>query len=99
MTDTYDALHRLKTAVSTGSTQYSQWRLSWTYDRYGNRTNQTQTHGSPPYGSFAVDAATNRMPKLGRSTIRTATCSTMGSTVSVRCGESRYRCCRCDLLV
>ncbi len=33
---TYDALHRLKTAVTTGSANYPQWGLSWTYDRYGN---------------------------------------------------------------
>lgn len=49
---TYDALHRLKTAVTTGSTTYPQWGLSWTYDRYGNRSAQSQTAGSPPANSL-----------------------------------------------
>jgi YD repeat-containing protein len=44
---TYDSLHRLKTAVTNGSAPfYPQWGLSWTYDRYGNRTAQTRTYGS-----------------------------------------------------
>jgi YD repeat-containing protein len=44
-TYTYDPLLRLSTAVTTGSTGYPQWGLSWTYDRYGNRTAQTVTAG------------------------------------------------------
>src|SRR6267143_1505833 len=42
---TYDALHRLSTAVTTGSTAYPQWGLQWTYDRYGNRTAQSISAG------------------------------------------------------
>jgi len=61
---TYDSLYRLKTAVTAGSTSYPQWGLSWTYDRYGNRTNQTQTAGNPPPNSLSFanpgGAQTNR---------------------------------------
>ena len=45
---TYDPLSRLKTAVTTGSTAYPQWGLSWIYDRWGNRTDQTVTAGTAP---------------------------------------------------
>jgi RHS repeat-associated protein len=60
---TYDALHRLKSAVTTGSTQFPQWGLSWTYDRYGNRTAQSVTAGSAP--SNSVSATTNRITEMG----------------------------------
>jgi len=58
---TYDALHRLKTAVTTGSTQYPQWGLEWIYDRYGNRTEQRVTAGSAPPHLPTMDPATNRI--------------------------------------
>ncbi|HEY3132430.1 MAG TPA: RHS repeat-associated core domain-containing protein, partial [Acidobacteriota bacterium] len=53
----YDALNRLQTAVTTGT----QWGLSWTYDRYGNRLSQTATKGSPPSNSLSIDSNTNRV--------------------------------------
>ncbi len=63
-TFTYDALYRLSTAATTGSTSYPQWGLSWAYDQYGNRLNQTQTAGSPPQNSLSFanpgGAQTNR---------------------------------------
>jgi RHS repeat-associated protein len=62
---TYDSLHRLKTAVTTGSAQDPQWGLSWTYDRYGNRTAQTVTHGSGPSNSVSVSTSTNRITAMG----------------------------------
>lgn len=49
----YDALGRLGTTASSGSTQFPQWGLSWSYDRYGNRTAQTATAGSPPANSLS----------------------------------------------
>jgi RHS repeat-associated protein len=51
----YDALGRLMTAKTNGSSGYSQWGLSWTYDQYGNRLCQTVTAGSGYQGclSFA----------------------------------------------
>ena len=57
----YDSLYRLSTALTTGSTNYPQWGLSWGYDRYGNRLNQTLTAGSGYSGSVTVDATTNRI--------------------------------------
>jgi len=62
---TYDHLHRLLTAQTTGSAQYPQWGLSWTYDRFGNRSAQTVTAGSGPSNSVTIDAATNRITAMG----------------------------------
>lgn len=64
VTYSYDALHRLTSATTTGSTNYPKWGLSWAYDRYGNRLNQTQTFGNPPTNSLSFanpgGAQTNR---------------------------------------
>jgi RHS repeat-associated protein len=61
VTYTYDAWARLKTAVTTGSTQYPQWGLRWDYDRFGNRLAQAVTAGTAPSNSVSVDATTNRL--------------------------------------
>lgn len=60
---TYDALARLSTAVTTGSANYPKWGLTYTYDRYGNKTQQSNPnqYGNPPTYSLAVDPATNRI--------------------------------------
>jgi RHS repeat-associated protein len=50
---TYDAWARLKTAQTTGDTAYPAWGLSFTYDRYGNRTAQSVTTGSAPANSLS----------------------------------------------
>jgi RHS repeat-associated protein len=60
-TYTYDPLFRLSTAVTTGSTNYAKWGLSWSYDRYGNSQNQTQTAGSPPSYNVIVSPSTNQI--------------------------------------
>jgi len=61
-TYSYDALYRLTSAVTTGSTGYPKWGLSMTYDRYGNRTAQNITAGTNmPSSCLAVSAATNRV--------------------------------------
>ncbi len=64
VTYSYDALSRISSAVSTGSTGYTKWGLSWTYDRYGNRTTQTQSFDAPPSNSLSFanpgGAQTNR---------------------------------------
>jgi RHS repeat-associated protein len=58
----YDTLARLANVTSKGSAAYPQWGLSFSYDRYGNRTAQTVTAGSAPPGpSATVDPATNRL--------------------------------------
>src|ERR1700722_3949886 len=62
---TYDALNRLSTAVTTGSTNYPTWGLSFTYDRYGNRTAQTVTAGTAPSSSVVVSATTNHITTSG----------------------------------
>jgi RHS repeat-associated protein len=64
---TYDPLSRLSTGVTTGSTNYAKWGLSWGYDRYGNRLNQTLTAGSGYQGSVQVTASTNRINCIGGS--------------------------------
>ncbi len=62
---TYDALTRLSTATTNGSTPYPAWGLSWTYDRYGNRTAQSIASGctgiSCPTNSISVSTSTNRL--------------------------------------
>jgi len=52
---TFDALGRLSTATTNGSTGFAKWGLSWSYDRYANRLCQTLTAGSGYQGclSFA----------------------------------------------
>ena len=67
VTYTYDALARLSTAVTQGSVPYPKWGLSWTYDRYGNRTAQTVTAGTGPSNSVTVSATTNRITDPGYS--------------------------------
>ncbi len=64
---TYDPLARLSSAATTGSAAYPQWGLSWTYDRYGNRTAQSVTAGSGPSNAVNVSAATNRITDPGYS--------------------------------
>jgi RHS repeat-associated protein len=58
---TYGNLARLASAVTSGDSNYPQWGLSFSYDRYGNRTNQTVTAGSAPSNSVTVDQTTNRI--------------------------------------
>jgi RHS repeat-associated protein len=57
----YDPLSRLATALTTGSTAYPQWGLSWNYDGFGNRTAQNLTAGSGYSGSVSVNALTNHI--------------------------------------
>jgi YD repeat-containing protein len=57
----YDSLNRLITAVTTGP----QWGLSFGYDGFGNRLNQTVTKGSGPASSISVNASTNRISSSG----------------------------------
>ncbi len=62
---TYDAVGRLATARTTGSSAYSQWGLSWTYDSYGNRLSQNVTVGSATTNSVSVNASTNHISTAG----------------------------------
>jgi RHS repeat-associated protein len=65
MTYTYDALDRVSTAVSQGSTNFPKWGLSWTYDRYGNRLSQAVTAGSAYANSVVVSTTTNHITTSG----------------------------------
>ena len=53
----YDELNRLKTAATSGT----YWGLSWTYDRYGNRSSQALTKGAPPTNTLSIDSTSNRV--------------------------------------
>ena len=53
----YDQLGRLSTAATTDTA----WGLSWTFDGFGNRLQQSVTKGEAPVHSVAVDGLTNRM--------------------------------------
>jgi RHS repeat-associated protein len=65
VTYTYDPLSRLATAITTGSATYPAWNLSWGYDRYGNRLNQTLNSGPGYQGSVQVTLSTNRINCIG----------------------------------
>jgi RHS repeat-associated protein len=55
-------LARLSAALTTGSTAYPQWGLSWTYDRYANRTQQKITAGTGvPSNLITVSPTTNQI--------------------------------------
>ena len=45
--------------------ELSEWGLSWTYDRYGNRTAQTVPAGSGYSASVIVDPSSNRVAAIG----------------------------------
>jgi RHS repeat-associated protein len=66
-TYSYDGLARLTAAGTAGSTAYPKWGLSWTYDRYGNRTAQSVTAGTAPSNSVVVNAANNQITTVGYS--------------------------------
>jgi RHS repeat-associated protein len=80
---TYDSLYRLTSAVTNGSANYVKWGLTWAYDRYGNRLNQTYTFDSPPTNSLSFanpgGAQTNRPDGMcfdanGNLTAESGTC-------------------------
>jgi RHS repeat-associated protein len=57
----YDQLKRLATAQTVDLTSPGTWQLQFTYDRYGNRLNQTPTGGTATMPSNSVDPTTNRI--------------------------------------
>jgi YD repeat-containing protein len=52
---TYDALKRLNSAETSGSTDYPQWGLAETYDQWNNRLSQSVTAGSGPSSSLTFN--------------------------------------------
>jgi RHS repeat-associated protein len=90
----YDALYRLSSAVTTGSTAYPQWGLSMTYDRYGNRTAQSISAGcvAPmrcPTNSVTVDVTTNRISGSPYSYDLSGNMTNDGNNTLVYDGENR----------
>jgi RHS repeat-associated protein len=88
-TYSYDALYRLTSAVTTGSTAYPKWGLSETYDRYGNRTAQTVIAGTGPSNSVAVSATTNRITSSGYAYDLSGNMTNDGANTLVYDGENR----------
>jgi RHS repeat-associated protein len=86
---TYDSLNRLSIAVTTGDSNYPQWGLSFAYDRYGNRTNQTVTAGTAVANSVAVSATTNHITTAGYSYDANGNVTNDGSNVISYDAENR----------
>lgn len=86
---TYDGMGRLSTAGTNGSTGYPQWGLSFTYDRYGNRTAETNTAGSPPHNSVGVSPTTNQITTSGYSYDTSGNMTNDGYNTLVYDGENR----------
>jgi RHS repeat-associated protein len=49
----YDPLQRMTSAKTCGSPAFSQWGLTESYDRFGNRWSQTMTAGTGPQGTLS----------------------------------------------
>ena len=63
----YDLLGRMISATTAGSTAYPQWGMAETYDRFGNRWDQTATAGSVPqpqltFGTGGINGSTTNRP-------------------------------------
>jgi RHS repeat-associated protein len=86
----YDVLGRLSTAVSVGSVNFSKWGLSFTYDRYGNRTAEIPTAGTAmPSSSVAVDATTNHINSGGYAYDLSGNMTNDGINTMIYDGENR----------
>ena len=60
----YDALGRMVSAQTNGDSNYPQWGMSESYDRYGNRLSQSVTAGSGPSSNLSF---TGRNQPVGYS--------------------------------
>jgi len=60
ITYAYDALNRLATAVTTDNPNVTQWGQSYTFDGFGNLTDQNVIKGSAPTMHVVYNSATNR---------------------------------------
>jgi RHS repeat-associated protein len=67
LTFTYDALGRLTRGVTASLTAPNTWDVSWVYDRYGNRTQQTETAGTLSVTNSNLTFNTNNQPTSGFS--------------------------------
>jgi RHS repeat-associated protein len=64
---TYDALNRLTRGVTNSLTASNTWDISWAYDRYGNRTNQTLNGGTLAVTQTSLTFDTHNHPTGGFS--------------------------------
>jgi len=60
ITYTYDALNRLASAVTSDNSSVTQWGQSYTFDGFGNLTDQNVIKGSAPTMHVVYNASTNR---------------------------------------
>jgi len=60
ITYTYNALNQLATAVTTDNPNVTQWGQSYTFDGFGNLTDQNVIKGSAPTMHVVYNSATNR---------------------------------------
>ena len=67
LTFTYDALGRLTRGVTASLTAPNTWDISWVYDRYGNRTNQTENGGTLAVANSNLTFNSNNQPTGGFS--------------------------------
>lgn len=63
----YDSLGRMISAQTNGSTGFPQWGMVESYDRFGNRWNQTATAGTVPqpsltFGANGMNSSTTNQP-------------------------------------
>jgi len=61
ITYTYDALNRLATAVTSDNPSVTQWGQSYTFDGFGNLTDQNVIKGSAPTMHVVYNASSNRL--------------------------------------
>jgi RHS repeat-associated protein len=91
---TYDAWSRLKTVATAGSSAYPAWGLTWSYDRYGNRKQESILSGcvSPmtcPTNSVTLSATTNRITDAGYAYDLAGNMTNDGSNTLTYDGEGR----------
>ncbi len=93
-TYTYDAWSRLKTAATTGSAAYPTWGLTWSYDRYGNRKQESILSGcsapmSCPTNSVTPSPTTNHVTDSGYSYDASGNMTSDGSNTLTYDAENR----------
>lgn len=93
ITYSYDALYRLVSAATTGSSSYPAWGLSETYDRYGNRWAQSISSGCSgitcPTASVSISATTNQITSSPETYDASGNMTNDGSNTITYDAESR----------
>ena len=92
---TYDALLRLASAATTANPSVPQWGQSfYTYDGFGNLTDQTLTQGSGPDVHVTVNPANNQLTSSGHTYDANGNDTSLGSYDNenhmVTAGSAKY---------